>query len=57
VRIPENFFLTVLEDVPAFPNSTGHRLGLGFHWDPYEIAPYVYGPIEIVIPYDEIAEM
>ncbi|MDR0377191.1 MAG: RsiV family protein [Spirochaetaceae bacterium] len=42
-EIPENFFLT-----PA---------GLGFHWDPYEIAPYVMGFIEIVIPYDEIAPL
>jgi hypothetical protein len=26
--------------------------GLGFQWDPYEIAPYSMGIIEIVIPYD-----
>jgi hypothetical protein len=30
--------------------------GLGFHWDPYEIAPYVVGPVEILIPWDKIAE-
>ncbi|MDR0376684.1 MAG: RsiV family protein [Spirochaetaceae bacterium] len=30
---------------------------MGFHWDPYEIAPYVMGFIEIVIPYDEIAPL
>jgi hypothetical protein len=28
--------------------------GLGFHWDPYEIAPYAAGPVEILIPYDRI---
>jgi hypothetical protein len=37
---PDNFFLS--------------RGGLGFHWDPYEIAPYVMGPVEITIPYDKI---
>jgi hypothetical protein len=36
VKIPDNFFL-----------SPG---GLGFRWDPYEIAPYVMGPIEVIIP-------
>lgn len=39
-EIPENFFLT-----------SG---GFGVHWDPYEIAPYVMGPIEVIIPYDEL---
>jgi hypothetical protein len=39
-EVPENFFLT--------PD------GFGFHWDPYEIAPYVMGPIEVIIPYDEL---
>jgi hypothetical protein len=28
--------------------------GLGFHWDPYEIAAYVMGPIEIILPYSQI---
>jgi hypothetical protein len=41
-EIPENFFLT--------------SDGLGFHWDPYEIAPYVTGPVAIVIPYDELMD-
>jgi hypothetical protein len=31
--------------------------GLGFHWDPYEIAPYASGSIEIIIPYDELTEI
>ncbi|MDR3166784.1 MAG: RsiV family protein [Treponema sp.] len=30
--------------------------GLGFHWDPYEIAPYATGSIEIVIPYNRITQ-
>ncbi|MDR0761084.1 MAG: RsiV family protein [Treponema sp.] len=38
--IPENFFLTAG--------------GFGFHWDPYEIAPYAMGPIEVLVPYDEL---
>jgi hypothetical protein len=28
--------------------------GLGFHWDPYEIAPYATGSVEIIIPYNNI---
>jgi hypothetical protein len=31
--------------------------GLGFHWDPYEIAPYVTGYVEILIPYADITEL
>ncbi|MDR3147808.1 MAG: RsiV family protein [Treponema sp.] len=31
--------------------------GLGFHWDPYEIAPYSEGYVEIVLPYAEIWEL
>jgi hypothetical protein len=31
--------------------------GLGFQWDPYEIAPYSMGIIEIVIPYDKLHGM
>ncbi|MDR3123578.1 MAG: RsiV family protein [Treponema sp.] len=31
--------------------------GLGFQWDPYEIAPYSAGLIEIVIPYDKLYGM
>ncbi|MDR2500539.1 MAG: RsiV family protein [Treponema sp.] len=38
--LTNNFFLT-----PA---------GLGLHWDPYEIAPYFRGAIEIVIPYGDL---
>lgn len=28
--------------------------GLGFHWNPYEIAPYSEGPVEVVIPWEKI---
>ncbi|MDR2740933.1 MAG: RsiV family protein [Treponema sp.] len=42
-EIPDNFFLT--------------SNGLGFHWDPYEIAPYVMGSVEIIIPYDELMDV
>ncbi|MDR2021291.1 MAG: DUF3298 and DUF4163 domain-containing protein [Treponema sp.] len=38
VTAPDNFFLS--------------EEGLGFHWDPYEIAPYAAGPVEATIPYD-----
>lgn len=37
LTIPDNFFLTAE--------------GIGFHWDPYEIAPYVMGSIEVVLPF------
>jgi hypothetical protein len=28
--------------------------GLGLHWNPYEIAPYVQGHIEVVIPWQQL---
>ncbi|MDR0997876.1 MAG: DUF3298 and DUF4163 domain-containing protein [Treponema sp.] len=43
VELTENFFLT--------------SKGLGFHWDPYEIAPYAMGFVEIVIPYGRIGDI
>jgi hypothetical protein len=43
VELTENFFLT--------------SKGLGFHWDPYEIAPYAMGFVEIVIPYGKIGDV
>jgi hypothetical protein len=39
-QLPENFFLT--------------KEGLGINWNPYDIAPYAYGAIEITLPYDKI---
>jgi hypothetical protein len=41
--VPENFFLS--------------SDGLGFCWNPYEIAPYAMGVIEIVLPYDHIEDL
>ncbi|MDR2633212.1 MAG: RsiV family protein [Treponema sp.] len=43
VAVPDNFFLT--------PE------GLGFHWDPYEIAPYVMGSMEVLLPYEQLADI
>ncbi|MDR2394124.1 MAG: RsiV family protein [Treponema sp.] len=43
VAVPDNFFLTAE--------------GLGFHWDPYEIAPYVMGSIEVLLPYEQIEDI
>ncbi|MDR1948710.1 MAG: RsiV family protein [Spirochaetaceae bacterium] len=43
VEIPENFFLS--------------SEGLGFHWDPYEIAPYVMGPIEVFLPAENVRDL
>jgi hypothetical protein len=43
VPVPENFFL-------------GPE-GVGFHWDPYEIAPYSFGPVEVILPYGEIRSL
>jgi hypothetical protein len=31
--------------------------GLGFHWDPYEIAPYSAGPVELSIPWGRCADL
>jgi hypothetical protein len=41
--VPENFFLS--------PD------GLGFCWNPYKIAPYSMGTIEIVLPYSHINDL
>jgi hypothetical protein len=31
--------------------------GLGFHWDPYEIAPYAEGHVEVLVPYGDVAAL
>jgi hypothetical protein len=31
--------------------------GMGFHWNPYEIAPYSKGPVDIIIPYRNIKDL
>jgi hypothetical protein len=43
VVVSEDFFLS--------------RKGIGFQWDVYEIAPYVMGPIEVIIPYEKISPL
>ncbi|MDR1107423.1 MAG: RsiV family protein [Spirochaetaceae bacterium] len=40
---PDNFYLT--------------PQGLTFHWNPYEIAPYSVGPVEITVPYADVEEL
>ncbi|MDR2659303.1 MAG: DUF3298 domain-containing protein [Spirochaetaceae bacterium] len=41
--VPDNFFIT--------------RGGLGFCWNPYEIAPYVMGTIDVILPYSQIENL
>jgi hypothetical protein len=36
LSLTENFFLS--------------GEGVGFHWNPYELAPYVFGAIEVIVP-------
>jgi hypothetical protein len=36
VELTENFFL--------------NGNGIGFHWNPYDLAPYTFGEIEVVVP-------
>ncbi|MDR1899068.1 MAG: RsiV family protein [Treponema sp.] len=43
LEMQDNFFL-----------SAG---GLGFHWDPYEIAPYSAGPVELSVPWAQCADL
>jgi hypothetical protein len=31
--------------------------GITFHWNPYEIAPYAVGPVEITVPYANIEDL
>ncbi|MDR2069101.1 MAG: RsiV family protein [Spirochaetaceae bacterium] len=57
---------------PGAPLSTGYYFndsvepsedyfltpeGIGFHWDPYEIAPYSVGAVKIIIPYKDIEDL
>jgi hypothetical protein len=43
------------EDEPAMTaNFFLSREGLGFHWNPYEIAPYSEGHIEVIIPWEKL---
>ncbi|MDR0707109.1 MAG: RsiV family protein [Treponema sp.] len=47
VETPSQFFIA-WESAPS---------GIGFHWNPYEIAPYARGYVETVVPYEEIQNM
>jgi hypothetical protein len=31
--------------------------GIGFHWDPYAIAPYSEGAVEVVVPYSRLQDL
>jgi hypothetical protein len=42
-EMSKNFFLT--------------EEGIGFHWDPYEIAPYSEGHIEIILPWHLVSPL
>jgi hypothetical protein len=43
VELTENYFLS--------------PQGLGFHWDPYEIAPYAEGYVEVQVPYGDLGAL
>jgi hypothetical protein len=43
VEITDNYFFS--------------KKGMGFHWDPYEIAPYSEGIIEIILPYSDLRSL
>lgn len=36
------------------PNVGMSRTGMVFYYNPYEIASYAYGPIEVTVPYDQL---
>jgi hypothetical protein len=46
VKSPSQFFIA----------REGASSGVGFHWNPYEIAPYVRGYVETVVPYEAIQD-
>ncbi|MDR2194767.1 MAG: RsiV family protein [Treponema sp.] len=58
--LSENGFL---EDVIEMPSGfslalrEGASSGVVFHWNPYEIAPYVRGQVETLVPYEEIESL
>ncbi|MDR2447333.1 MAG: DUF3298 and DUF4163 domain-containing protein [Treponema sp.] len=47
IAIPSQFFVTRQDASP----------GIGFHWNPYEIAPYARGYVEMVVPYEELKDL
>jgi hypothetical protein len=46
------FFKDTLEEIPD--NFYPGRRGMVFGWDPYEIAPFSMGPIEVTVPWEKI---
>lgn len=49
------FFEDALEEIPD--NFYPGRAGMVFRWDPYEIAPYAMGPIEVTVPWEKIRSL
>ncbi|MDR2782588.1 MAG: RsiV family protein [Treponema sp.] len=47
VAMPSEFFIT----------REGAASGVGFHWNPYEIAPYAHGSVETIVPYEAIQDI
>jgi hypothetical protein len=43
IEVPDNYYLS--------------KKGMGFHWNPYEIAPYSEGPIAVIIPYADLRSL
>ncbi|MDR0375509.1 MAG: RsiV family protein [Treponema sp.] len=54
-----NGFFDDAVEMPSqvFIAGEGAPLGVGFHWNPYEIAPYARGYVETVVPYEAIQDM
>ncbi|MDR2097182.1 MAG: RsiV family protein [Spirochaetaceae bacterium] len=55
---------TALKTIGFFEDTAGKsenffvsKEGLGFCWNPYDIAPYSMGVIEVVLPYDKIENL
>ncbi|MDR1419786.1 MAG: DUF3298 and DUF4163 domain-containing protein [Treponema sp.] len=49
------FFEDALEEIPD--NFYPGRNGMVFRWDPYEIAPYSTGPIEVTVSWEKIRSL
>jgi hypothetical protein len=39
-------------DFPLTENFFLSENGIGFHWNLYELAPYVFGEIEVIVPWE-----
>ncbi|MDR1106747.1 MAG: RsiV family protein [Treponema sp.] len=49
------FFEDALEEIPD--NFYPGRAGMVFRWNPYDIAPYAMGPIEVTVPWEKIRSL